>query len=105
MSFFCKIVEGEIPSTKVYEDEHVFAFEDVNPMMPVHTLIVPKNHFDNIADNVPEEELGHLFGAVQKGRRDKGRGGRRVSAWSSTPTMTLAKRCITFTCMFWAARR
>lgn len=63
---FCKIVEGEIPSTKVYEDEHVFAFEDVNPMMPVHTLIVPKNHFDNIADNVPEEELGHLFGAVQK---------------------------------------
>lgn len=63
---FCKIVEGSIPSTKVYEDEHVYAFEDINPMMPVHTLIVPKNHYDNIADNIPAEELGNLFSAVQK---------------------------------------
>ena len=47
---FCKIVAGEIPSTKVYEDERVLAFEDVSPMMPVHTLIVPKNHYDNIGD-------------------------------------------------------
>lgn len=69
---FCKIVAGEIPSTKVFEDEHVLAFEDVNPMMPVHTLIVPKNHFDNIADNIPAEELGHLFGAVQKVAEIKG---------------------------------
>lgn len=69
---FCKIVEGEIPSTKVYEDEYVLAFEDVNPMMPVHTLIVPKNHFDNIADDVPEEELGRLFAAVQKVAELKG---------------------------------
>ena len=41
---FCKIVAGEIPSTKVYEDERVLAFEDVSPQMPVHTLIVPKDH-------------------------------------------------------------
>ena len=41
---FCKIVAGEIPSTKVYEDERVLAFEDASPQMPVHTLIVPKDH-------------------------------------------------------------
>ena len=61
---FCKIVAGEIPSTKVYEDERVLAFEDVSPMMPVHTLIVPKNHYDNIGDGIPDDEMGHLFNAV-----------------------------------------
>lgn len=63
---FCKIVAGEIPCTKVYEDEHVLAFEDVSPQMPVHTLIVPKNHYDNIGDNVPKNELGVVFSTVQK---------------------------------------
>ena len=61
---FCKIVAGEIPSTKVYEDERVLAFEDVSPMMPVHTLIVPKNHYDNIGDDIHDDEMGHLFNAV-----------------------------------------
>lgn len=69
---FCKIVAGEIPSTKVYEDEHVLAFEDVNPMMPVHTLIVPKNHYDNIADNIPDDEMGYLFNTVRKVAEIKG---------------------------------
>lgn len=41
---FCKIIKGEIPSFKVYEDEHVFAFEDINPMAEGHTLIIPKKH-------------------------------------------------------------
>ena len=59
---FCKIVAGEIPSTKVYEDERVLAFEDVSPQMPVHTLIVPKDHYDNIGDGVPDEELGYQIG-------------------------------------------
>ncbi len=63
---FCKIVAGEIPSTKVYEDDRVLAFEDLNPMMPVHTLIVPKNHYDNIADGIPDEELGYLMNTVGK---------------------------------------
>lgn len=63
---FCKIVAGEIPSTKIYEDDCVYAFDDLNPQMPCHTLIVPKNHYDNIADGVPDEELGRLFNAVQK---------------------------------------
>ena len=45
---FCKIIAGEIPSGKVYEDDKVYAFRDINPQAPVHVLIVPKVHFDNI---------------------------------------------------------
>ena len=41
---FCKIVKGEIPSTKVYEDDVVYAFRDINPQAPVHVLVVPKSH-------------------------------------------------------------
>ena len=51
---FCKIVAGEIPSAKVYEDDRVLAFEDVNPQMPVHTLIVPKNHYDRVGKEYPK---------------------------------------------------
>lgn len=69
---FCKIAAGDVPSTKVYEDERVLAFEDVNPQMPVHTLIVPKNHYDDIADGIPDEEMGHLFNAVAKVAKLKG---------------------------------
>lgn len=69
---FCKIAAGEIPCNKVYEDDHVLAFEDLNPMMPVHTLIIPKNHYDNIADNIPNDEMGHLFNAVGKVAEIKG---------------------------------
>ncbi|MBE6682197.1 MAG: histidine triad nucleotide-binding protein [Ruminococcaceae bacterium] len=41
---FCKIIAGEIPSSKVYENEYVYAFKDINPMAPVHVLVVPKEH-------------------------------------------------------------
>ena len=41
---FCKIIAGEIPSTKVYEDEYVYAFRDINPQAPVHVIVVPKEH-------------------------------------------------------------
>ena len=47
---FCKIVAGEIPSTKVYEDESCYAFEDLNPQAPTHVLVVPREHFTDIAD-------------------------------------------------------
>ena len=47
---FCKIIAGEIPCTKVYEDEKVFAFRDINPQAPVHVLIVPKKHMKNILE-------------------------------------------------------
>ncbi|MDT4913042.1 MAG: histidine triad family protein [Pseudonocardiales bacterium] len=45
---FCKIVAGEIPSTKVYEDEHTFAFEDTNPQAPTHVLVVTKKHLADL---------------------------------------------------------
>lgn len=69
---FCKIVQGEIPATVVYEDENVLAFEDLNPQMPVHTLIIPKQHFSHIGDSIPPEILGHLFSAVPKVAEIKG---------------------------------
>jgi histidine triad (HIT) family protein len=47
---FCKIVAGEIPSKKVYEDEQVFAFEDIEPAAPTHILIVPKRHFAGLKE-------------------------------------------------------
>ncbi len=47
---FCKIVRGEIPSSKVYEDEMVYAFRDINPQAPVHVLIIPKKHMANILE-------------------------------------------------------
>ena len=69
---FCKIAAGEIPSTKVYEDDQVLAFEDLNPMMPVHTLIVPKEHHANIGDDSPDALMGHLFNTVKKVAEIKG---------------------------------
>ena len=53
---FCKIIAGEIPSTKVYEDDKVFAFRDINPKAPVHVLIVPKKHLDS-ANEINEENV------------------------------------------------
>ena len=63
---FCKIINGEIPSSKVYENEHVFAFKDINPCAPVHILIVPKVHIES-ADSVDEgnsEAVRQVFLAI-----------------------------------------
>ncbi|KKP76789.1 MAG: HIT family protein [candidate division WS6 bacterium GW2011_GWF1_35_23] len=53
---FCKIIKGEIPSYKVYEDEHIFAFLDIKPLSKGHTLVLPKGHYKGISD-IPEELL------------------------------------------------
>ena len=63
---FCKIVAGEIPATVVYEDDNVLAFKDINPQMPIHILIIPKAHYDSVADEIPDEELGYLMNTVKK---------------------------------------
>ena len=47
---FCKIIKGEIPSKKLYEDDYMYAFYDINPMAPVHVLVVPKKHIENTDD-------------------------------------------------------
>ena len=51
---FCKIIAGEIPSAKVYEDEHVYAFRDINPQAPTHILVVPKEHIGSAAELTEE---------------------------------------------------
>jgi len=62
---FCKIIKGEIPSTKIYEDEHSFAFLDIHPNTHGHTLVIPKEHHKNILD-IPPEVLSNLYLAVKK---------------------------------------
>jgi histidine triad (HIT) family protein len=62
---FCKIIEGTIPSAKIYEDEHVLAFMDIMPVTKGHTLLIPKTHRENIYD-LPAEEAAHLFSVVPK---------------------------------------
>jgi histidine triad (HIT) family protein len=52
---FCKIIAGEIPSKKVYEDEQVFVFEDIKPAAPTHVLIVPKRHFAGLKEATAED--------------------------------------------------
>ncbi len=52
---FCRIVSGEIPAKKVYEDEHTFAFEDINPQAPTHVLIVPKRHIRGLKEASSED--------------------------------------------------
>ena len=47
---FCRILRGEIPSGKVYENEHVYAFRDINPQAPVHILVIPKTHYSSLND-------------------------------------------------------
>ena len=63
---FCRIVKGEIPSSKVYEDGKVYAFKDINPQAPVHVLVVPKEHFDDITDITAKDGAlcGELFKAA-----------------------------------------
>jgi histidine triad (HIT) family protein len=62
---FCKIIAGEIPSYKVYEDEFTLAFLDINPVNPGHTLVIPKKHFANI-DEADEETLSLVIKTVKK---------------------------------------
>ena len=65
---FCKIASGEIPSTKVYEDEHVLAFRDINPMAPTHVVIIPKRHVQNMNEfeNLTENEQLAILHACKK---------------------------------------
>lgn len=62
---FCKIVRGEIPSMRVYEDEYAIAFLDINPVNVGHTLVVPKAHHQDVAA-MPEADAARLFAAAHK---------------------------------------
>ena len=65
---FCMIAEGKIPSTKVYEDDDILAFRDINPQAPTHVLVIPKAHIAS-ADEITEENSGvvkHIFETIPK---------------------------------------
>ena len=65
---FCKIIAGDIPSSKVYEDEYCYAFRDINPQTPVHVLVVPKEHIAS-ADGINAENsrfVAAIFEAIPK---------------------------------------
>lgn len=71
---FCKIIAGEIPSAKVYEDDTVFAFRDIDPQAPVHVLIVPKEHIAS-AKEINEQNsavVAHIFEVAAKIAKDEG---------------------------------
>ena len=69
---FCQIAAGEIPATVVFEDDDVIAIEDLNPQAPVHVLVMPKGHHDNIVDDVPADTLAALVNAISEVVRAKG---------------------------------
>ena len=80
---FCKIVAGDIPSSKVYEDEYAYAFRDINPQAPVHILIVPKEHIPSV-DGINSSNsavVAKIFEAIPKiaAQEDLGGGYRVIS--------------------------
>lgn len=78
---FCRIVAGEIPSTKVYEDDKILAFRDINPMAPVHILVIPKAHIAGV-DELDESSaavVSHIFAKIAEIAKAEGlSGGYRV---------------------------
>jgi diadenosine tetraphosphate (Ap4A) HIT family hydrolase len=74
-NIFARILRGEIPSNKVYEDEHVLAFHDINPLSPTHILVIPKGAYvswDDFSAQASDEEIGALVRAVGKIARENG---------------------------------
>ena len=71
---FCKIVAGEIPSTKVYEDKTVLAFRDISPMAPTHILVIPKAHIDSVAQVNQENSavIAHIFEVIAQIAQQEG---------------------------------
>ena len=71
---FCKIIKGEIPSKKVYEDDEVLAFHDINPEAPIHILVVPKKHITSLAHIEKEDEalIGKIFGVINQISEEQG---------------------------------
>ncbi|MCI8848028.1 MAG: histidine triad nucleotide-binding protein [Oscillibacter sp.] len=65
---FCKIAAGEIPSSKVYEDEQCFAFKDIAPQAPTHFLVIPKAHIGSVSEVTAENGsiVGHIFEVIAK---------------------------------------
>ena len=77
---FCKIAAGEIPSTCLYNDDDVYAFRDINPQMPVHFLVIPKQHIQSVAavDASNSAVVAHCFEVIAKIAKERGMDSFRV---------------------------
>ncbi len=71
---FCKIIKGEVPTNKVYEDNEILAFYDINPAAPIHILVIPKKHIDCIAHMEKQDEqlIGKIYSVINKIAKEKG---------------------------------
>ena len=71
---FCKIIKGETPSSKVYEDDMCYAFNDIDPKAPTHFLVIPKEHIPSAAAITPENSVyvAHIFEVIAKLAKEKG---------------------------------
>ena len=71
---FCKIIKKEIPSTIIYEDDKVIAFNDVNPAAPIHILVVPKKHIETLLDVTDEDNelISYVYQVINKIAKEKG---------------------------------
>ena len=91
---FCKIAAGEIPSTKVYEDEQILAFRDIAPQAPTHILVIPKCHIPSVAQVTEENAplVAHIFTVIPRIARQEGleNGYRVVSNCGSDAGQTVA---------------
>ncbi len=69
---FCKIIKGEIPSEKVYEDDKVIAFKDIQPAAPIHVLVIPKKHIEKLIDVTEEDShlISHIYQVINKIAKD-----------------------------------
>ena len=71
---FCKIIKGEIPSEKVYEDDEILAFKDINPVAPIHILVIPKKHIKTLLEVTEEDSklIAKIYMAINKIAKDLG---------------------------------
>ena len=71
---FCKIIKGEIPSEKVYEDDEILAFKDINPVAPIHILVIPKKHIETLLEVTEEDSklIGKIYMTINKIAKDLG---------------------------------
>lgn len=71
---FCKILDGDIPSNRVYEDEHCIAFHDVQPAAPVHLLVIPRKHISSLDALTPQDQelMGHIITRIPEIARNQG---------------------------------
>ena len=101
---FCKIIAGEIPASKVYEDDRMIAFNDINPQAPMHVLVVPKKHLATLNDLHRRRTiwLARWCGPAPRSRRNAATTA-LASGRSSTATPRQVRRCFTSTCTSSAA--